>query len=206
MAWKSEGVESRLQTIHAQGERIFSESRKFKRRSHKSRIVVPLYADDVTVSAKPYTLETLKLTLNEDYEGHGILKELIAGIRDGNALAYIGRQFDHPLFNIKIRLMFGDTKYVDEFYFDNDMLLGVRPSYRLIPALLCYKPPVVDEKTRPYFDDLKSARPDAARSIETCLKQFEIPQSQYADTSSAKYHLLPLVTGSNRFMDNQFAK
>jgi len=202
MIWISEGVESRLQTTHAQDERTFSESRRFKRRKPHPRLTMPLYADDVTVSAKPYTLETLKLALNEEYPRHGTLKELVAGIRNGTTLVYIGRKFNHPPFDFDSRLKFGDTKYLDEFFFDNDIQLGVSPSYHLYPRLLCYKPQVVDEKTRHYFDELKEARPNAARSIEVCLEQLAVHGSQYADTSSAKYHLLPLITGSNHFRDN----
>lgn len=197
-------MESRLQFIHTQDKRTFSDSREFKRAASKSILELPLYADDVAVSVKPYTLETLKLTLNEEYPRHGILKELVAGIRDGTALVYIGRSFNHPHF--PIRLEFGIAKYSDEFFFDNDELLGVSPSRHLCSALTSYKTRVVDEKTRPYFDELKSARPDAARSIETCLEQLAVHGSQYADTSSVRYQLAPLVTGSNHFRDNQFVR
>ena len=169
--WKSDEIVHHLEVFGTdESGRTTSYDTTYERGMDGSHVNIYLSNRDAEVKVVPYTLEHLKLRHGHRHPLE--LQELFAGIRDGTSIGYLGKYFTDSRTN--------GHRYVAQFFFAHDEPNGCNLGNFQGPEWSLARLPMITDQIRPHFETLKEFRPQAAQSIENCVKFLEMNNQQIA--------------------------
>jgi hypothetical protein len=172
MVWEVSRVEHFLDiTRISRDKRESSRTLPYVQAPKGTKTMFPLEIDDsAEIRIQPYNLEHLQNALTND-RSPGTVYNLLARIKQGNEVVGLGYEImDRQITGFSRLLYFG---------FKNNMPGGFMNGSYSGPEWLNERPGIIDANLMPYFMGLKSFRPAAADSIETCVKLLEAPGQGY---------------------------
>jgi len=175
MTWIAEPVKHLLEITHIEKDgREYSSSEEFTpEERYSTDISLQLFKKDAELRVRPYTIEHLRQLVEEDYE-KGVVNELVAGIRDGISIAYVGTFWTAK-----------EDRYrrVNQYFLKNDEPSGFNFGHMSGPGWPLNQPPVLDKRLMQYFLELKNLRPDVSGSLDKCMKHLTRSGPQYTGQS-----------------------
>ena len=183
MAWISEPIKHFFEVAHIRndGRTEYTDSQEYTPGKYSTDISLQLSKDNTELRVRPYTVERLKQLVEEDYPNK-VVNELFVGIRDGNAIAYVGKFWTSKKFNFWNSKQFNDRR-ISQYFFRNDKPSGFNFGNMSGPELPLNQPPILDERLMQYFNALRDIKPNVTCSLDRCMEHLTRAGPEYTGTS-----------------------
>ncbi len=115
-------------------------------------------------------VEWLKKLPNIVYDDRRVT-ELAVGIKDGHEVVSIAKVWED------VQQKWG--RRIAQYFFEAGQITGFNYGNMGGPGQILNRGPEIDTKLRPHYEELKTLRPDAAISLERCMRELEKPGPEY---------------------------
>jgi len=179
MVWISKEKRNLLEITHLREGIPYTHSKEYTPGKYSSDIKLFLLKEDTELRVKPYTLEHLTNEINEDYPEH-IINKLIAGIRNGESVEYLGYFWTSKKFK--------NEKRIQQWFFKDDKPSGINFGMISGPDWPINQGAILDEKLRIYFAELidKQIAHVSMRSLWNCIDLLSQPVPEYNPVEDRK--------------------